>query len=43
VRLIIKVLRTSLGKAGSEPQRVDRVGSMSMIRRGRLSKIGISR
>jgi hypothetical protein len=36
--MIIKVLRTSLGRAGSEPQGFDRVGSTSMIRRGRLSR-----
>jgi hypothetical protein len=37
------VLGTGPGRAGSEPRGVGRAGSTGMIRRGRLSKIGISR
>jgi hypothetical protein len=37
------VLRTDLDRAGSEPRGVSRAGSTSIIRGGRLSKIGISR
>jgi hypothetical protein len=37
------VLRTDLGRIRLEPQGVGRAGSTSMIRRGRLLKIGISR
>jgi hypothetical protein len=41
--VVVKVLETDPGRAGSEPQGVGRARSTSMIRRGRLSKIGISR
>jgi hypothetical protein len=34
--VVVKVLRTGLDRAGSEPQRVNRAGSISIIRRGRL-------
>jgi hypothetical protein len=37
------MLGTDPDRTGSEPQGVGRAGSTSMIGRGRLSKIGISR
>jgi hypothetical protein len=41
--VVVKVLGTDPGGIGLEPRGVGRAGSISIIRRGRLSKIGISR